>query len=131
MLPPVSREEALKLMQQASLLYLKQAVSDGIAVAAKTYEYLATGLPVLAETIPDFELVTWHGVMVPAATPRDIVLRLNREIQAVLGEPDIRRRFADGGLDITGGTPEQFEAILKRDYAKYGKILTGAGIKPE
>jgi len=88
-------------------------------------------LPVLAETIPDFELVTWHGVMVPAATPRDTVLRVNREIQAVLGEPDIRRRFADGGLDITGGTPEEFGAILKRDYTKYGKILTGAGIKPE
>jgi tripartite-type tricarboxylate transporter receptor subunit TctC len=88
-------------------------------------------LPVLAETIPDFELVTWHGVMVPAATSKEIVLRLSREIQAVLGEPDIRRRFADGGLDIAGGTPEEFEAILKRDYAKYGKILTGAGIKPE
>src|SRR5258707_3292556 len=88
-------------------------------------------LSVLAETIPDFELVTWHGVMVPAATPREVVLRLNREIQAVLGEPDIRRRFVDGGLDITGGTPEQFQAILKRDYAKYGKILTSAGIKPE
>jgi len=88
-------------------------------------------LPVLAETIPDFELVTWHGVMVTAATPRDVVLRLNREIQAVLGEPDIRRRFADGGLDITGGTPEEFAAILKRDYAKFGKILMAAGIKPE
>ncbi|TMH19591.1 MAG: tripartite tricarboxylate transporter substrate binding protein [Betaproteobacteria bacterium] len=88
-------------------------------------------LPVLAETIPDFELVTWHGVMVPAATPRDIVLRLNREIQAVLENPDIRRRFADGGLDITGGTPEEFGAILKRDFTKYGKTLTGAGIKPE
>ncbi|TMG88730.1 MAG: tripartite tricarboxylate transporter substrate binding protein [Betaproteobacteria bacterium] len=88
-------------------------------------------LPVLAETIPDFELVTWHGVMVPAATPRDIVLRLNREIQSVLGDPDIRRRFADGGLDIRGGTPEEFGAILKRDYTKYGKTLTGAGINPE
>ncbi len=88
-------------------------------------------LPVLAETIPDFELVTWHGVMVTAATPRDVVLRLNREIRAVLGEPDIRRRFADGGLDITGGTPEEFEAILKRDYTKFGKILMAAGIKPE
>ena len=69
--------------------------------------------------------------MVTAATPRDVVLRLNREIQAVLGEPDIRRRFADGGLDITGGTPEEFAAILKRDYAKFGKILMAAGIKPE
>jgi len=84
-------------------------------------------LPVLAETIPDFELVTWHGVMVPAR-PEEVLLRLNREIQAVLGEPDIRLRFADGGLDIKGGRPK-IRAILKRDYAKYGKILTGAGIK--
>jgi tripartite-type tricarboxylate transporter receptor subunit TctC len=88
-------------------------------------------LPVLAETIPDFELVTWHGVMVPAATPADIVQKLNREIQWVLEQPDIRKRFVDGGLDITGGTPEAFEAILRRDYEKYGKILTAAGIRPE
>ena len=88
-------------------------------------------LPVISETIPDFELVTWHGVMVPAATPGDIVQKLNREIQWVLEQPDIRKRFSDGGLDITGGTPEAFEAILKREYAKYGKILAAAGIKPE
>ena len=88
-------------------------------------------LPAIAETIPDFELVTWHGVMVPAATPGDIVHKLNREIQWVLEQPDIRKRFSDGGLDITGGTPEAFEAILRREYAKYGKILAGAGIKPE
>src|SRR5215467_6493335 len=88
-------------------------------------------LPTLAETIPDFDLVTWHGVMVPAATPRDIVQKLNRDIEWVLGQPDVAKRFADGGLDITGGTPEAFDALLKRDYAKYGKILTGAGVKPE
>jgi tripartite-type tricarboxylate transporter receptor subunit TctC len=88
-------------------------------------------LPTLAETIPDFELVTWHGVMVPAATPRDIVQKLNRDIQWVLAQPDVARRFADGGLEISGGSPEAFEALLKRDYAKYGKILTGAGVKPE
>jgi tripartite-type tricarboxylate transporter receptor subunit TctC len=88
-------------------------------------------LPVVSEAIPDFELVTWHGVMVPAATPRDIVQKLNREIQWVLDQPDMRKRFADGGLDITGGAPETFEGILRRDYAKYGKILAGAGIRPE
>ena len=88
-------------------------------------------LPVIAETIPGFDLVTWHGVMVPAATPRDIVQRLNRELQWVLEQPDVRQRFADGGLDIAGGPPEAFEALLRRDYAKYGKILTQAGIKPE
>jgi tripartite-type tricarboxylate transporter receptor subunit TctC len=88
-------------------------------------------LPTVSETIPDFELATWHGVMVPAGTPRDIVDRLNREVQWVLEQPDVRKRFADGGLEIAGGTPEAFEALLRRDYAKYGKILTAAGVRPE
>ncbi len=88
-------------------------------------------LPVMAETIPEFELLTWHGVMVPGATPRDIVLRLNREIGAVLDQPDMRRRFSEWGLEITGGPVENFEAVLRRDYAKYGRILTRAGVKPE
>jgi tripartite-type tricarboxylate transporter receptor subunit TctC len=88
-------------------------------------------LPVVAETIPGFDLVTWHGVMVPGATPREIVLRLNRELQWVLEQPDVRQRFTDGGLDIAGGAPEAFEALLRSDYAKYGKILMQAGVKPE
>jgi tripartite-type tricarboxylate transporter receptor subunit TctC len=88
-------------------------------------------LPTVSETIPDFELATWHGVMVPAGTPRDIVDRLNREVLWVLEQPDVRKRFADGGLEIAGGTPEAFEALLRRDYAKYGKILTAAGVRPE
>ncbi len=88
-------------------------------------------LPVIAETLPDFELVTWHGIMVPAATPNDVVLRLNRELNGVLEQPDVRQRFSEGGLDITGGPPEAFDALLRRDYAKYGRILTRAGIKPE
>jgi tripartite-type tricarboxylate transporter receptor subunit TctC len=88
-------------------------------------------LPVMAEAIPDFELVTWHGVMVPGATPREIVLRLNREIQAVLEQVDVRQRFGEGGLEIAGGTPDAFDQLLRRDYARYGRILTQAGIKPE
>src|SRR5215467_7623728 len=71
-------------------------------------------LPTVSETIPDFELETWHGVMVPAATPKDIVQKLNRDIQWVLEQPDVARRFADGGLDITGGPPQAFEALLRR-----------------
>lgn len=88
-------------------------------------------LPVMAETIPGFDLVTWHGVMVPAATPKDVVLRLNRELQAVLEEPDVRRRLGDSGLEIAGGPPEAFGALLRSDYAKYGKILQQAGIESE
>jgi tripartite-type tricarboxylate transporter receptor subunit TctC len=88
-------------------------------------------LPVMAEAIPGFELVTWHGVMVAPGTPRALVQRLNRELDAVLQLPDVKQRLESSGLQITGGAPEDFAAVLKRDYDKYGAALRAAGVKPE
>jgi tripartite-type tricarboxylate transporter receptor subunit TctC len=88
-------------------------------------------IPVMAETIPGFELVTWHGVMMSPATPRPLVERVNRELNAVLQRADVRERFTNSGLQITGGTPEEFSTILRRDYDKYGAALRAAGVKPE
>ena len=88
-------------------------------------------LPVVADSIPGFELVTWHGVMMPPATPRALIEKVNRELNAVLERPEVRERFATSGLQITGGPPEDFAAILRRDYDKYGRALRTAGVKPE
>jgi tripartite-type tricarboxylate transporter receptor subunit TctC len=88
-------------------------------------------LPVLSETVPGFELVTWHGVMISPATPRPVIQRINRELGAVLEQPDVRQRFAASGLQITAGPPDDFAAILRRDYDKYGAALRSAGVKPE
>src|SRR5881394_2671921 len=71
-------------------------------------------IPVMAETIPGFELVTWHGVMMSPATPPVLLERVNRELNAVLQRDDVRERFAASGLQITGGSPEDFAAILRR-----------------
>ena len=88
-------------------------------------------IPAMAETIPGFELVTWHGVMMSPATPRPLLERVNRELNAVLQRAEVRERFANSGLQITGGAPEEFAAILRRDYDKYGAALHSAGVKPE
>jgi tripartite-type tricarboxylate transporter receptor subunit TctC len=88
-------------------------------------------LPVMAETIPGFELVTWHGVMMSPATPRDLVERVNRELNAVLERADVRERFAASGLQITGGAADSFANVLRRDYEKYGAALRSAGVTPE
>lgn len=88
-------------------------------------------LPVMAETIPGFDLVTWHGVMIAPSTPRAVVERVNHELNAVLQNAAVRARFAASGLQVTGGTPEEFGAILRRDYDKYGAALRSAGVKPE
>jgi tripartite-type tricarboxylate transporter receptor subunit TctC len=88
-------------------------------------------LPVLNEAIPGFVLETWHGVMVAPGTQRALLERLNQELNAVLRQPEVRKRLENSGLQITGGPPEDFAAVLRRDYDKYGAALRAAGVKPE
>jgi tripartite-type tricarboxylate transporter receptor subunit TctC len=88
-------------------------------------------LPALSETLPGFEFVTWHGVMAPAGTPREIVERWNREIGAALELPDVRARLVETGFEIVGGPPETFAGRLARDQELFGAILRQAGVKPQ
>jgi tripartite-type tricarboxylate transporter receptor subunit TctC len=87
-------------------------------------------LPTMAETLPGFEFVTWHGVMAPAGTPREVVERWNREIGAALALPDVRARLVETGFEIVGGPPETFAERLARDQELFGAILRQAGVKP-
>jgi tripartite-type tricarboxylate transporter receptor subunit TctC len=89
------------------------------------------GIPTVSETLRGFELSGWFGVLAPAATPRTIISRLNREIAAVLEEDEVRNRLVDSGLEVAHGSPEAFAEIIRRDHAKYLKIVQEAGIKAE
>ena len=88
-------------------------------------------LPAMTETLQDFEVLGWHGVSVPRATPREVILRINREFNTALAAPEVRAKFADGGLDAVGGTPEAFEARLRADHNRYGPVLKAAGVVPK
>ena len=88
-------------------------------------------LPAMNEVIPGFELAGWHGVMVPDGTPKDIVARLNQEINAVLKMPDIKEKLAKGGLEPVGGTPEDFAVRLDKVRTTFGKVLAENGTKAE
>ncbi len=90
-----------------------------------------TDLPAIAETVPGFDLTSWQGVVVPVATPREVVQRLNRDLGAALAHPEVRGRLAESGVDVVGGTAEAFDELLKRDYKRFGAVLKNAGIKPE
>jgi tripartite-type tricarboxylate transporter receptor subunit TctC len=65
----------------------------------------------------------WQGVFFPARTPKEIVARLNADIVRALAEPKVRERFAQNGLETVGNTPEQFAAVVRRDYEKYGRLV--------
>ncbi len=102
-----------------------------IASTAPRRGGLLPDLPVMAETLPGFELVTWHGVMTAPGTPPGLVARINRELNAVLQRPEIRSRMENSGLQVSGGPPEAFGGILRRDYDKYGTALRSAGVQPQ
>jgi tripartite-type tricarboxylate transporter receptor subunit TctC len=100
------------------------------STAARRGSGMLPELPVLAETIPNAELTAWQGVMVPYATPGDIVLRLNREIRAVLALPEVAQRLVESGLEVAGGPSEDFDRLLRRDFDYYGRLLRRAPPAP-
>ena len=89
-------------------------------------------IPTFAEAgVPGVELVSWFGVVAPAGTPRPIIARLNAEFNRALQKPEVRDRFAQQGLEIGGGTPEEMAARIRRDYDRYVKIVKATGLKAD
>ncbi len=87
--------------------------------------------PVVAESLPDFEVLDWNGMFVPAGTPGDIVSRLNQLINAALNEPDTRSKMQTNGLDATPRSPEQFAAFIRGEQEKWEKVARAAKVKAD
>jgi tripartite-type tricarboxylate transporter receptor subunit TctC len=79
----------------------------------------------------NFEISVWYGILAPAATPREIINRLNAELNKAIQTPDLKEKFASNGVDPLGGTPEQFASYIRSESVRFGKVIKAAGIKPE
>jgi tripartite-type tricarboxylate transporter receptor subunit TctC len=79
-------------------------------------------------TLAQFNVSSWNGLAVPAKTPKDVVARLNREIQAALGNADVKKRLADLSLNAQGSTPEQVSALLASEIKRWGEVIARAKI---
>ncbi len=88
-------------------------------------------LPTLAQTVPGYEVMSFNGIGAPRATPRAIVMRVNREMHAVLAEPEIRKRLVEQGNEIRPTTPEDFTKKVASDVAKWKQIVASRGIEVE
>ena len=114
-----------------AIAFVKSGKIRGIAVTSLKRSSALPELPTMDESgLKGFELLGWIGLLGPAGTPREIVDRLNADINKMLAG-DIRPRLTDLGLDAMGGTPEQFAAFIRQDIAKYVKIVKVAGIPPQ
>ena len=91
---------------------------------------LLPDLPTIAESgYPGFEALAWNGVMVPAATPKPVIARLNAEMNAILKQPDVVEKMQASGFDLIGGTPEDFGNLIKRETDTWSPVIKKLGLK--
>jgi len=103
----------------------------GLGVTTAHRSPLLPAVPTVAEAaaLPGYEMDVWQGLVFRAGTPRPIIARLNREVVAVLKNPQDVARITELGLDPVGSAPEQFHEMMKIDMARWAKVIKEAGIK--
>ncbi len=111
------------------LPHVKAGRIRGLGVTGLKRSPAIPELPAIAETVPGFEVIVWGGVVLPAGAPKAIVTRLNAEINKVLALPALKEKYATIGYELVGGTPQQFDAFVKSEIAKWADVVRRSGAK--
>jgi tripartite-type tricarboxylate transporter receptor subunit TctC len=116
----------------SAIPYIKNGRLRALAVTTARRSPSVPELPTIAEAgLPGFEATTWHGVVVPAATPAALVQRLNQDINAVLKEKDLNERLAGLGAEVLTGTPRDFADYIAREIPKWTKVVKDSGARAD
>jgi tripartite-type tricarboxylate transporter receptor subunit TctC len=115
----------------ASIPYMKSGKLRPIAVASPQRAAGFPDIPTIAETLPGFDVRSWNGMVVPSATPRAVVRKLNADVVALLKRPDFAAKLAAMGLEPVGTTPEQFDATIRGEIEKWAPIVKASGAKAD
>ncbi len=115
-----------------TLQHIKSGRLRGLAVTTAKRIAAAPELPTVAEAgVPGYEVTLWHGLVGPKGIPRPIVDRLNSEVEIALKVKETGEHLAADGVTPAGGTPEQFQALIKSDIERWRKVVQRAGVKVE
>jgi len=122
-------------MLMDSLLPLQPHIKAGkmrpLGVTSVKRTEISPDLPSIAETLPNFESSAWFGIVVPVATPRDVVNRLNAEFVKVLRTPETKEKLTQQGFEKVGNSPEEYAAFLKSETVKWSEVVRIAGVKEQ
>lgn len=103
-----------------------------LATAGGRRSSLQPDVPTMAESgVPGYEMDSWVGVLAPAGTPAPVIEKLNGALNRALAAPQVREKLAAQGLDVVGGTPQQFAAVIRADFEKFSRVVKAAGIKAD
>ena len=113
-----------------ALSQIKDGRLRAIAVTSLTRSPSLPNIPTIVEAgVKGFEAITWFGFVVPAGTPSNIVQELNKNINQVLKQPEVKAKLMSDGGDVIGGTSEQFANLLSKDLVRWGKVVKDSGTK--
>ncbi|MEJ7928543.1 tripartite tricarboxylate transporter substrate binding protein [Ramlibacter sp. AN1015] len=113
------------------LAHIKGGKLTPIGVTSAQRTTLAPDVPTIAETVPGYEVELVYAIVAPANTPKDVVARLNSEINKALQEPDLREKLLAQGFEVRTSTPEQLGTYIRNEIAKWAPIVKEAGVKAE
>jgi tripartite-type tricarboxylate transporter receptor subunit TctC len=102
-----------------------------IAVTSLERWFTAPEIPAIAETVPGFQAISWHGVAFPAGTPQSIVEKLSAAIQRAMATTEMQEKYAAGGSKATAMTPLQFAAFIKEDTERWAPAIRASGARVE
>ena len=118
----------MNILQSLSLIKAGKLRALGVTTPERTA--IAPQIPAIAEAgLKGFDMTNWYGMLVPVATPREVIVKLNAEVARILKLPELRSRLAEDGMTVVAGTPEQFAEFLVRETAKFSRVIEAAGIK--
>ena len=115
----------------ASIEYIRTGRVRGLAVTTAKRLEVFPDLPAIGEFVQGFEASAWYGVGAPKGTPRPIVEKLNREINAALADPRMKAKFDDLGCVLIGNSPEAFGNLIAEETEKWGRVVKFAGLRPD
>jgi tripartite-type tricarboxylate transporter receptor subunit TctC len=126
----VAKGEAQAMM--APILAAIPMVQDGrlraLAVSGRHAAPAMPELPTISETLPGFSAVSWFGILAPAGTPAAVITRLNTELDRIVHQPQVEKRFADIGGEAVGGPPSTLASVIHEEIARWRRVAKEAGI---
>lgn len=115
-----------------TLQYIKLGRLRALGITTLKRSSKVPDIPTLDELgLKGFELLNWYGFFAPAGTPKNVVAKLNADINKALQEPSVSKRLDEVGVEIGGGTPESFNTYVRAEVAKFDKLVKQAGVKLE
>ena len=112
------------------LPHVQSGKLKALAVTGTRRLSLTPNVPTVSESgLAGYEITSWYGIVAPARTPRAVISRLNGEIGKIARNPQVKSRLLGQGLELSGSTPEEFDAHIRGEIAKWEKVLKAAGMQ--